>query len=194
MFQILELEEFELVRSVMKATGIVRRIDELGRVVIPKEIRKTMHIKEGTPLEIYTSSNGDIVFRKYSPVGEALQVAEDLCATITETTGLATIITDTETVVAVGDSGVDQLKEIALSQEVVKIIEDGKLYEKEGDKELLLSKWADNWNVVMLCPVLVKGELVGSVAIIAKEQVELGIRERVLVKAAADILSKQMNA
>ena len=192
MFQILELEEF--VRSVMKATGIVRRIDELGRVVIPKEIRKTMHIKEGTPLEIYTSSNGDIVFRKYSPVGEALQVAEDLCATITETTGLATIITDTETVVAVGDSGVDQLKEIALSQEVVKIIEDGKLYEKEGDKELLLSKWADNWNVVMLCPVLVKGELVGSVAIIAKEQVELGIRERVLVKAAADILSKQMNA
>ena len=192
MFQILELEEF--VRSVMKATGIVRRIDELGRVVIPKEIRKTMHIKEGTPLEIYTSSNGDIVFRKYSPVGEALQVAEDLCATITETTGLATIITDTETVVAVGYSGVDQLKEIALSQEVVKIIEDGKLYEKEGDKELLLSKWADNWNVVMLCPVLVKGELVGSVAIIAKEQVELGIRERVLVKAAADILSKQMNA
>ena len=110
MFQILELEEFELVRSVMKATGIVRRIDELGRVVIPKEIRKTMHIKEGTPLEIYTSSNGDIIFRKYSPVGEALQVAEDLCATITETTGLATIITDTETVVAAGDSGVDQLK------------------------------------------------------------------------------------
>ena len=54
----------------MKATGIVRRIDDLGRVVIPKEIRRTLRIKEGTPLEIFTDREGEIILKKYSPIGE----------------------------------------------------------------------------------------------------------------------------
>lgn len=54
----------------MKATGIVRRIDDLGRVVIPKEIRRTMRIREGDPLEIYTDNDGEVIFKKYSPIGE----------------------------------------------------------------------------------------------------------------------------
>ena len=54
----------------MKATGIVRRIDELGRVVIPKEIRRTLRIREGDPLEIFTASDGEVIFKKYSPMGE----------------------------------------------------------------------------------------------------------------------------
>ena len=56
----------------MKATGIVRRIDDLGRVVIPKEIRRTMRIREGDPLEIYTDADGEVIFKKYSPIGELL--------------------------------------------------------------------------------------------------------------------------
>ena len=73
----------------MKATGIVRRIDDLGRVVIPKEIRRTMRIREGDPLEIYTSSDGEVIFKKYSPIGElssfASQYAEALTAAIRST-------------------------------------------------------------------------------------------------------------
>ncbi len=59
----------------MKATGIVRRIDDLGRVVIPKEIRRTMRIREGDPLEIFTGPNEEVVFKKYSPIGELSQFA-----------------------------------------------------------------------------------------------------------------------
>ena len=54
----------------MKATGIVRRIDELGRVVIPKEIRRTQRIRRGDPLEIFTTGDGEVIFKKYSPIGE----------------------------------------------------------------------------------------------------------------------------
>ena len=59
----------------MKATGIVRRIDDLGRVVIPKEIRRTMRIREGDPLEIFTNSEGEVIFKKYSPVGDITDLA-----------------------------------------------------------------------------------------------------------------------
>lgn len=66
----------------MKATGIVRRIDELGRVVIPKEIRRTQRIRQGDPLEIFTTGDGEVIFKKYSPIGEmaafAAQYAEVL--------------------------------------------------------------------------------------------------------------------
>ncbi|MBR6815952.1 MAG: AbrB/MazE/SpoVT family DNA-binding domain-containing protein, partial [Clostridia bacterium] len=62
----------------MKATGIVRRIDDLGRIVVPKEIRRTLRIREGDPLEIYTQADGSVILKKYSPVGELSQYAEEL--------------------------------------------------------------------------------------------------------------------
>ena len=58
----------------MKATGIVRRIDDLGRVVIPKEIRRVMRIREGDPLEIYTDRDGSVIFKKYSLLGGVFQI------------------------------------------------------------------------------------------------------------------------
>ena len=72
----------------MKATGIVRRIDDLGRVVIPKEIRKTLRIKEGTPLEIFTDREGQIILKKYSPIGELTSFAEEYVDALVQTTGL----------------------------------------------------------------------------------------------------------
>ncbi|MBQ6397774.1 MAG: AbrB/MazE/SpoVT family DNA-binding domain-containing protein, partial [Oscillospiraceae bacterium] len=63
----------------MKATGIVRRIDDLGRVVIPKELRRTMHLREGAPLEIFTDKDGELIFKKYSPIGELGEFAADMC-------------------------------------------------------------------------------------------------------------------
>ena len=89
----------------MKATGIVRRIDDLGRVVIPKEIRKTLRIKEGTPLEIFTDREGQIILKKYSPIGELNSFAVEYAEALVQTTGLTACITDRDQVVAACGSG-----------------------------------------------------------------------------------------
>lgn len=85
----------------MKSTGVVRRIDDLGRVVIPKEIRKVLRIKEGAPLEIFTDKEGEIILKKYSPIGELTEFATSYADTIAKTTGHIACITDTDTVIAV---------------------------------------------------------------------------------------------
>ena len=76
----------------MKATGIVRRIDDLGRVVIPKEIRRTMRIREGDPLEIYTDREGEVIFKKYSPIGELASFAAQYAETLQKTCSMAVVI------------------------------------------------------------------------------------------------------
>ena len=102
----------------MKATGIVRRIDDLGRVVIPKEIRKTLRIKEGTPLEIFTDREGQIILKKYSPIGELNTFAAEYAEALVQTTGLTACITDRDQVVAACGSGSRELegKEISSGQ------------------------------------------------------------------------------
>ena len=85
----------------MKATGIVRRIDDLGRVVIPKEIRRTMRIREGDPLEIYTDKDGGVIFKKYSLMGGLSDFAVQLCESLNKATGRVAVITDRDTCIAV---------------------------------------------------------------------------------------------
>jgi AbrB family transcriptional regulator (stage V sporulation protein T) len=85
----------------MKATGIVRRIDDLGRVVIPKEIRRVLRIRDGDPLEIFTDREGEVIFKKYSPVGELSPFAAQLCETMSRTTGYTVAVTDRDSVIAV---------------------------------------------------------------------------------------------
>ena len=84
----------------MKATGIVRRIDDLGRVVIPKEIRRTMRIREGDPLEIYTEKDGEVIFKKYSPIGELGDFAANYVETLAKASGHGACITDRDNVIA----------------------------------------------------------------------------------------------
>ena len=83
----------------MKATGIVRRIDDLGRIVIPKEIRRTMRIREGDPLEIFTENDGTVIFKKYSPIGELGEFAHQYAESLAKTTGLACCISDKDTII-----------------------------------------------------------------------------------------------
>ena len=87
----------------MKATGIVRRIDDLGRVVIPKEIRRTLRIKEGTPLEIFTDREGEIILKKYSPIGELSLFAKEYAESLSQSTGMLSCITDHDQVVAAAE-------------------------------------------------------------------------------------------
>ena len=102
----------------MKATGVVRRIDDLGRVVIPKEIRKVHRIKEGDPLEIFTDKEGEIILKKYSPIGELTEFASTYADTISKTTGHITCITDKDTVIAVAGGSKKDFLEKGLSKDV----------------------------------------------------------------------------
>ena len=107
----------------MKATGVVRRIDDLGRIVIPKEIRKTLRIKEGTPLEIFTEKEGDIILKKYSPVNELSHFSEDYVNCINLATNYIAIVTDKDCVVAVSGISKKDLLEQPISESLEKIIE-----------------------------------------------------------------------
>ena len=108
----------------MKATGIVRRIDDLGRVVIPKEIRRTMRIKEGAPLEIYTSNEGEVIFRKYSPVNELSENATQAAEVMYKLGGAPAVIFDTDHVVAVAGVAKREYNERRVSPALEEIMED----------------------------------------------------------------------
>ena len=110
----------------MKATGIVRRIDDLGRVVIPKEIRRTMRIREGDPLEIYTDREGEVIFKKYSPIGELTGFASQYAETLHKTCSMAVIITDRDAVIACAGVSKKEYSDKHLSEELEELIEDRK--------------------------------------------------------------------
>ena len=89
----------------MKATGIVRRIDDLGRIVVPKEIRRTLRIREGDALEIFTDREGEIILKKYSPLGEMGNFADQYAESLAQTLGYLVCITDTDQVIAAAGPG-----------------------------------------------------------------------------------------
>ena len=101
----------------MKATGIVRRIDDLGRIVIPKEIRRTLRIKEGDPLEIFTDKEGEVILKKYSPIGELSEFATEYAETLNKTTGHIACITDKDTVIAISGASKKEWLEKEVSNE-----------------------------------------------------------------------------
>ncbi|MGM9609855.1 MAG: stage V sporulation T C-terminal domain-containing protein, partial [Eubacteriales bacterium] len=107
----------------MKATGIVRRIDDLGRVVIPKEIRRTMRIREGDPLEIYTNREGEVIFKKYSPIGELSSFATEYADTLARIGALQVVITDRDAVIATGGVSKKEYGDKRISPELEKLIE-----------------------------------------------------------------------
>ena len=106
----------------MKATGIVRRIDDLGRVVIPKEIRRTMRIREGDPLEIYTEKDGEVIFKKYSPIGELGDFAADYVETLAKASGHGACITDRDSIIAVSGVPKKDLIEKKISPDLDKVM------------------------------------------------------------------------
>ena len=121
----------------MKATGIVRRIDDLGRVVIPKEIRRTMRIREGDPLEIYTDKDGEVIFKKYSPVGELALFASQMCETLAKTTGCACAVSDRDSIIAASGISKREVLDKRISEDLERIIESRLVYQiKPGDQKL----------------------------------------------------------
>ena len=112
----------------MKATGIVRRIDDLGRVVIPKEIRRTLRIREGDPLEIFTDREGEVILKKYSPIGELGLFAKQYAESLAQTTGLMVCVSDRDTVIAAAGGA----KKDYLGKPISKQLEIGRASCREG--------------------------------------------------------------
>ena len=152
----------------MKATGIVRRIDDLGRVVIPKEIRRTMRIREGDPLEIYTDREGEVIFKKYSPIGELSSFASKYAETLYKTCNLSVIISDRDAVIASAGVSKKEYSDKNLSEEVERIIEGRGFYSwREGADKLPVIADSSNHFVRCAMPIISEGDVIGCVASVA---------------------------
>ena len=163
----------------MKATGIVRKIDDLGRVVIPKEIRRVLRIRENDSLEIYTDDGGKVILKKYSPVLELGQFADEYAETASSVTGCTVIISDTDHIIAVSGGRKKDLLGKAIDNELDKIIQ-------------TKSKYISNRKIII--PIVSNGDPIGSIMIISKEETRaLGEMETLTAEIGARFLAKQID-
>lgn len=180
----------------MKATGIVRRIDDLGRVVIPKEIRRTLRIKEGTPLEIFTDREGEIILKKYSPIGELSIFAKEYAEALAQTTGLLACITDHDQVVAVSGASAKEYMGKEISQELEQMISNRETIcaDSSSSKKIpIVENQQEELSVQVICPIICAGDAIGSVALLGRrEKGRMGEAEQKLVQTAAGFLGRQM--
>ena len=181
----------------MKATGIVRRIDDLGRVVIPKEIRRTMRIREGDPLEIFTDRDGEVIFKKYSPIGELLGFASQYAETLYKTGSYPIVICDRDTVVAFAGVSKKECADKKVAQDIEAVMENRQMYTyTNGSRAHYIVDGNEKLTVSCAMPIISEGDVIGAVASIFPEGVEKEPSdvEIKLVQTAAAFLGKQMEA
>ncbi|MBR9936396.1 stage V sporulation protein T [Oscillospiraceae bacterium Marseille-Q3528] len=180
----------------MKATGIVRRIDDLGRVVIPKEIRRTLRIREGTPLEIFTDREGEIILKKYSPIGELGAFAGQYAESLAQTTGLTVCVCDRDQVIAVSGGFRKELLGRSISRQLETVIEDREnilVDNKEYKYIQITDNDREDFTGEAVSPILCEGDAIGAVVILSREPKQLlGETEQKLAISAAGFLGKQM--
>ena len=181
----------------MKATGIVRRIDDLGRVVIPKEIRRTMRIREGDPLEIFTDREGEVIFKKYSPIGELNDFASQYAETLHKTCGLAVAISDRDAIISCSGVPKKDVVERTVTADVEKIIEGRGLYQyKNGDRKVFITDENSEYFVTCAMPIITEGDVTGCVISAVRDEgdrIDAELESK-LVQTAAGFLGKQMES
>lgn len=179
----------------MRATGIVRRIDDLGRVVVPKEIRRVLRIREGDPMEIFTDKDGEIVLKKYSPIGEMTTFAKQYAESLAQVSGHAALISDRDRFIATA-GGYRNF----LNKEISRQLEDRMnsretLLASRGDKNFIQisEDGEENFAFQMIAPILCEGDVIGSVILLEEnEKNTMGEVEQKLVLSAAGFLGRQM--
>lgn len=177
----------------MKATGIVRRMDELGRIVIPKEIRRTMHLREGDPLEIFTERDGEVIFKKYSPMGDMVDYAGKVCETLGRHCKQVAAVADRDGIIAQYGSGRKDLMEKNSSHALQHLMEQRVHYLYEPGKERLPAvEGEDKFFVEAASPVLCQGDLLGCVMLLGEEGKIPNEQSRGNVQMMADLLGRQM--
>lgn len=179
----------------MKATGIVRRIDDLGRVVVPKEIRRTLRIREGDPLEIFTDREGEIILKKYSPIGELSQFARQYADSMGMTTGHVVVISDKDQIIAAAGGSRKDLAGKPISKQLEGIINEREniLAYKEDKQFVKVIDENDEFLYEAISPVICEGDAIGAVVLLTREpKVRFGEVEVKLAATAAAFLGKQM--
>ena len=177
----------------MKATGIVRRIDDLGRIVIPKEIRRTLRIREGDALEIFTDSQGGVIFKKYSPVGELSTFASQYAEVLNRTAGVAMLICDRDHVVAAAGVSRKEYLERRITSEMEECMQARRPFvEVAGDKFRPVE--GIDRAAAVVCPILASSDVTGAVVILDAEDNPGATDETEieLAQVAAAFLGKQM--
>ena len=174
----------------MKATGIVRRIDDLGRIVIPKEIRRTLRIREGDPLEIFTDREGKVILKKYSPIGELGTLAGIYADSLSKTLDCTVCITDT------AGNGKKELQEMLLSAELAEVFQERKtVLKKSSDAEFVaITKDRSEYSEEIISVILSEGDIAGGVIFLQKnEKKHFGEMEKKFAAGAADLLGRQLS-
>ena len=175
----------------MKATGIVRRIDDLGRVVIPKEIRRTMRIREGDPLEIYTTREGEVIFKKYSLIGGLEEFAAQFCDTLSRSTEFSAAVTDRDAVIAIAGAGKKELLGRSVSPELEQVMAQRGLYCGEG---VPVTEDNGDFRAAVAAPILCEGDVLGSVLFLSPDDRAAGETECKLAQTVAAFLGKNMES
>ncbi len=176
----------------MKATGIVRRIDDLGRVVIPKEIRRTMRIREGDPLEIYTNAGGEVIFKKYSPVGELAGFASEYADALVQGTKLSVVICDRDHCIAAAGISKKDTLERGITSELEEITENRQSFVNTDGKEIYALDGVDK-KICVAVPIIASGDISGVVVLLENEECSRAADTDIkLAGVAAKFLSNQM--
>ena len=180
----------------MKATGIVRRVDDLGRIVIPKEIRRTLKIREGDPLEIYTEKDGGVIFRKYSPMGDLQEFASQMCEAIGSNTGCIAAVSDRDSIIALHGAPKRELVDKPNSQELDRLMEQRKNYRYQpGENLIRASESSDKYYLGVAAPILSQGDLMGCVMLLMGENRQpMAESDQKLAQTVAGFLGKQMES
>jgi len=180
----------------MKATGIVRRIDDLGRVVIPKEIRRTMRIREGDPLEIFTEKDGEVIFKKYSPMGELADFAAQICETLSKTTGCIAAVCDRDTIISISGAPKKELLEFRISGDLEQLMEARQIYQRAPVEGMLMAAdGSDKYGITIAAPIIAEGDVMGCVLFLSEgDVIDVGEVEYKLAQTVSGFLGKQMES
>ena len=180
----------------MKATGIVRRVDDLGRIVIPKEIRRTLRIREGDPLEIYTEKDGGVIFRKYSPMGDLQDFAAQICEAISANAGYPAAVADRDSIIALAGLPKRELMDKPNSLALEQLMEQRRHYRyNPGDTPLYPTDSSEKFHLGASSPILSQGDLMGCVMLLlGEDSATLDEGAQVLVQTVAGFLGRQMES
>lgn len=182
----------------MKATGIVRRIDDLGRVVIPKEIRRTLRLREGTPLEIFTDREGEIILKKYSPMMELNAFASQYADAMAQSTGLMVCITDRDQVIAAAGGAKRDLLQKPISKQLETVIHDRTTVQAGRDDKSFTpvsTEDAEGVTAQVICPIICEGDAIGAVILMSRDaRAKFTEAEVRLAATAAGFLGRQMES
>jgi len=182
----------------MKATGIVRRIDELGRVVIPKEIRRTLRIRVGDPLEIYTDHDGEVILKKYSPIGELGEYAREIAESLTRVLGFTALVCDRDVIIATAGVPRKEYMDKQISSDVERLMSDRRAVQINQDVArpipvLQEETESRQYTAQTIVPIISEGEPIGAIILLSMEMGDrMADTELKVCQTAASFIGKQM--